>query len=199
MTYYNIQETCEKISFQQDLMKLISKKRLPSQPIIILCIGTDRATGDCLGPIVGTSLTRNSMDATIYGSLISPVHANNLEDTLSNIYLTFEHPFLIAIDACLGTAEHIGYITLQSGSLTPGESLQKQLPNIGDISITGIVNQTSHSNFLILQSTRLHQVMLLANTISVSLASALQMLQMYSTIPTNTQLSPFIKSNETLL
>lgn len=177
MTYYNIEQLQEKLSFQMDLTNLILAKRTDSQPIVILCIGTDRATGDCLGPIIGTSLMVNSMNATVYGSLLTPVHANNLKTIIQEIYVQFENPFIIAIDACLGIPEHIGHITLSSNSLCPGESIQKNLPHIGDISITGIVNQASHSNFLILQSTRLHHVMLLANTISSGLSIALQTIQ----------------------
>lgn len=180
MTYYNIEQIQEKLSFQRDLTNLILSKRNVSQPIVLLCIGTDRATGDCLGPIVGTSLMINSMNATVYGSLLTPVHANNLKTVIKDIYTQFDNPFIIAIDACLGIPEHIGHITLSSNRLSPGESIQQNLPSIGDISITGIVNQASHSNFLILQSTRLHNVMLLANVISSTLSITLQSLQSIS-------------------
>ena len=50
-----------------------------SRPIVVLCIGTDRSTGDSLGPLVGNKLKfliRNKVH--IYGSLECPVHAKNL-------------------------------------------------------------------------------------------------------------------------
>lgn len=30
----------------------------PDTPIVIVCVGTDRSTGDSLGPLVGTALSR---------------------------------------------------------------------------------------------------------------------------------------------
>ena len=38
------------------LEQLLEEKRKKHQPIIILCIGTDRSTGDSLGPLVGSFL-----------------------------------------------------------------------------------------------------------------------------------------------
>ncbi len=93
------------------------------RPIVFLCIGSDRATGDCLGPIIGEQLSsvlsagnrRNGTQkqkAAVYGSLRHTVHAGNLSDTLSSIYNRYSNPFIIAIDASLGVPEHIGFVTL---------------------------------------------------------------------------------------
>ncbi|NSJ87437.1 DUF1256 domain-containing protein [Blautia hansenii] len=47
--------------------------------LVILCIGSDRITGDSLGPLVGHSLSRFSLPhARVYGTLDRPVHALNL-------------------------------------------------------------------------------------------------------------------------
>jgi|GEM_PF-2945695 len=45
-------------------------KDSPGTPVI-LCIGTDRSTGDALGPLVGTMLSQHSLRAAVYGTLIS--------------------------------------------------------------------------------------------------------------------------------
>src|SRR5690554_2687172 len=56
------------------------------QEIVVICIGTDRSTGDSLGPLIGTKLLeRNCRRFSIYGSLEDPVHAKNLEETLLSI------------------------------------------------------------------------------------------------------------------
>lgn len=56
--------------------------------IILLCIGTDRSTGDCLGPLVGYKLKAlNTNDVFIYGTLQNPVHAKNLKDVLKKSIL----------------------------------------------------------------------------------------------------------------
>src|SRR5690625_4070297 len=53
------------------------------QKIIVLCIGTDRSTGDSLGPLTGTFLSQMSLNhIDIFGTLHRPVHALNLEKTL---------------------------------------------------------------------------------------------------------------------
>lgn len=174
MNYYKATEQQTPFLFGKDLKEQIASLRHVSQPIVFVCIGTDRSTGDCLGPMIGTHLQRNRFHLPIYGTLQEPVHAMNLSKYLSHINKTYENPFLVAIDACLGTKEHIGYITLDQGSLFPGESIQKSLPCIGDLAITGIVNHARKSNFLVLQSTRLHLVMQLAMTISKGISFALQ-------------------------
>ncbi len=48
----------------------------------LLCIGTDRGTGDCLGPYVGHRLSSFCFPGIyVYGTLVQPVHALNLCDT----------------------------------------------------------------------------------------------------------------------
>ncbi|MFD2881867.1 DUF1256 domain-containing protein [Paenibacillus rhizoplanae] len=59
----------------------------PDTPIVIICVGTDRSTGDSLGPLVGTTLARfRSPLFHLYGTLEEPVHAINLEETLTLVY-----------------------------------------------------------------------------------------------------------------
>ena len=44
------------------------------------------------------------------------------------------------MDASLGQKKHLGYVTIADGALYPGAAVQKELPPVGDIHITGIVN-----------------------------------------------------------
>lgn len=157
----------------QALKHLIAVKRKKNQPILLLCIGTDRATGDCLGPLIGYKLKNMEPDIKVLGNLNTPVHAKNLDEAVCSIESNTDEPFVIAIDACLGAPEHIGYVTLSPLGVKPGEGVQKDLPVVGDISITGIVNECTSSNSMTLQSTRLNVVMNLADTIADSIAEAL--------------------------
>ena len=102
----------------------------------------------------------------VFGTLSQPVHAGNLTQTMAEIYRSFREPFVIAIDACLGSADHVGYVTVSSMPLFPGQGVDKELPPVGDISITGIVNFTSQTNFNTIQTTRLHTVMELSSYIA---------------------------------
>lgn len=156
------------------LTKALSNIRceIGSRKIVILCIGTDRATGDSLGPLIGYKLSRmnKNSSAVILGTLENPVHACNLCETINHIYGSIVNPFVVAIDACLGSTEHINHITLSKCSLNPGAGVNKILPSVGDISITGIVNRNSCIGLTTLQSTRLYNVMNMADIITRSIS-----------------------------
>ncbi|GAK41470.1 spore protease YyaC [Paenibacillus urinalis] len=142
--------------------------------IVIVCIGTDRSTGDCLGPLVGTALSEhNSPFFHLYGTLEDPVHAMNLQDTLTMIYSKHRDPYIIGIDACLGQASSVGCIQVASGPLKPGAGVNKELPPVGDIHLTGIVNVGGFMEYFVLQNTRLSLVVRMSNIIAHSLYAAL--------------------------
>ncbi|MBU5594452.1 spore protease YyaC [Amphibacillus sp. MSJ-3] len=145
---------------------------LPKQPtdFVIVCIGSDRSTGDALGPITGSLLTkRKQSNYIVYGTLQSPIHALNLKKQLKQIDQRHPDAFVIGIDACLGKASSIGYINASIGALKPGLALKKDLPEVGHFHLTGIVNATSPVDFLTLQNTRLHLVIQQAEIISRAL------------------------------
>ena len=87
-----------------------------------------------------------------------PVHAVNLKTTLDEIYNSYKNPYIIALDACLGRVDSVGCITLAEGPLKPGTAVQKDLPEVGDIHITGIVNINGFMQYMVLQNTRLNIV-----------------------------------------
>lgn len=146
-----------------------------SLPPVFLCIGSDRVAGDSLGPIIGTRLSSLLPDQfSIYGTLEHPVHALNLSETLRSIYEKHPDRLLIAIDASLGTKKHQGYVTVAHGSLSPGAGVNKTLESAGDISITGIVNINNRFSHLMLQSTRLSVVMMLAECIAKGICLSCQ-------------------------
>lgn len=146
------------------------------RPIILLCIGTDRATGDCLGPLIGQQLSKTVQikNVIVYGTLEQPVHARNLSQILSEIHNHYQNPYIIAIDASLGVPEHIGFVTLGTGSLRPGAGVRKPLPDTGNIHITGIVNALSSNNLRTLQTTRLATVTHMSDFIAKGLLAGLQ-------------------------
>ncbi|MFW6238074.1 MAG: spore protease YyaC [Halanaerobiales bacterium] len=141
--------------------------------LLVICIGTDRSTGDSLGPLTGTFLQQESyLPAHILGCLDHPVHASNLEKTISRIENDYIHPFTIAIDAGLGKQNSVGYIDVKKGPLQPGTGVNKNLSEIGDMHITGLVNVGGYMEYLVLQSTRLSLVMDMAGIISRALKSS---------------------------
>jgi putative sporulation protein YyaC len=155
-----------------------------NRPIVIVCVGTDRSTGDALGPLVGTKLKeKKQFSFHVYGTLDEPIHAVNLEEQLSFIKKKHIDSFIIGIDACLGRLKSVGDITINEGPLKPGAGVKKELPDVGEIHITGIVNVSGFMEYLVLQNTRLSLVMKLANTIADGLSLTEIALQRPKTVP----------------
>ncbi|CAG7654135.1 spore protease YyaC [Paenibacillus allorhizosphaerae] len=152
-----------------------SLQQVPAhQPIVVVCVGTDRSTGDALGPLVGTHLKKQNIDGLhLYGTLEHPVHAMNLNDTLTTIHQHFNNPYIIAVDACLGQLTSVGFIQIGQGPVKPGAGVNKDLPPVGDMHVTGIVNVGGFMEYFVLQNTRLSLVMTMAETIAKSFYSAL--------------------------
>lgn len=145
-----------------------------NRSIIFLCIGTDRVTGDTLGPLIGYKLKNlRKNNIFVYGTLENPVHSCNLVEILNKIDENFTHPYIIAIDACLGTVQNIGKVFIENKPLNPGLAVNKDLPPVGDMSITGVVNISGYLEFMVLQNTRLYTVMTLADCISNGISSVI--------------------------
>ncbi|MGI6119626.1 MAG: spore protease YyaC [Desulfosporosinus sp.] len=161
----HVDDYSAKAKLETRLSDLFAAKQ--KQPTVILCIGTDRSTGDALGPLIGTHLSRlNLPKLNVFGTLDKPVHATNLLDNMELISQAFINPFIIAIDACLGRIDSIGYITLADGPLKPGAGVRKQLPEVGEAHITGIVNVGGFMEYVVLQNTRLNLVWRMSENIS---------------------------------
>lgn len=142
-------------------LKMLIPNGQKLEDVIFLCIGTDRSTGDSLGPYIGTKLKEKGYK-NVYGTLDEPVHAMNLEETIANFS---KDKFVIAFDACLGHSASVGYIQVVNGPLRPGAGVGKNLPHVGDIHMTGIVNVGGFMEYFVLQNTRLSLVMQLGNKI----------------------------------
>jgi putative sporulation protein YyaC len=139
---------------------------------VFACIGTDRSTGDSLGPLVGSKLAANGYN--VIGTLEEPLHAANLEERLGKVPA---EKTVIAIDACLGKVESVGSVNVINGPLKPGEGVGKKLHSVGDYSIKGIVNASSGNkelNHLTVMSTRLSVVVKLAGLISSAIMDVIK-------------------------
>lgn len=140
---------------------------------VLLCIGTDRSTGDALGPLVGSKVAAGgSSYYHVYGTLAEPVHAANLKEKLREIYRHHRDPLVIAVDASLGYPENVGYINVGTGPLLPGAGVNKTLPPVGHLHVTAVVNVGGFMEYLVLQNTRLSVVMRLADIIAAALLAA---------------------------
>lgn len=161
---FNNQEAIHAHYTHPQASKIISDMLITYLPssytqIIALCIGTDRSTGDSLGPLTGTLFSRmNPLRMQVYGTLHEPIHAINLQDSISYIYRAYNNPFIIAIDASLGKNSSVGHLITNHGSIRPGSALKKDLTPVGDAYLTGVVNIGGVMDYAVLQSTRLSTV-----------------------------------------
>ena len=133
---------------------------------IIVNIGSDLVLGDSLGPLVGTFLKSKGLRSYIYGTLNNPITAKEVE--YATLYLRKMHPksFVIAVDAAIGTAEDVGLIRVLNRGIKPGLGVNKDLSEIGDVSIIGIVAAKSFNNIELFNETRLNLVYKMANVIA---------------------------------
>ena len=156
------------------LQKCIRMVERPWRELVFLCIGSDRITGDSLGPLVGHLLSRHIWQHSfIYGTLDEPVHALNLAGQLEKIKKKHPSALVVAVDASLGSQKHVGYITVGLGPIHPGAGVRKELPDVGDIFITGIINASGTLEHFLLQTTRLSTVISMADSITQGILMAL--------------------------
>ncbi|OOM11990.1 spore protease YyaC [Clostridium saccharobutylicum] len=147
-------------------------KNYISQDTIIVCIGTDKCIGDCLGPLVGSLLTENFFPLPVYGTLSYPIHALNIDERLNEIYSKHPNASIIGVDACLGNEEDIGKIRIRDYAIHPGKGVGKELPEVGIASVIGIVDSSDNSEFFFSRSIRLSFIMNMAKTITRLLIEA---------------------------
>lgn len=153
----------------------VSRLGRPSRGIVVVCVGTDRSTGDALGPLAGHRLKGLvPAQAPVFGTLEDPVHAGNLAERMIEISRRFPGHTVVAVDACLGSLENVGTICVGQGALRPGAGVNKVLPPVGDLHVTGVVNVGGFMEYFVLQNTRLHLVMKMSGVIAEGLAGLLQ-------------------------
>lgn len=139
---------------------------------VIVCIGTDRCIGDCLGPLVGTYLKENFFPMPVFGTVSEPIHALNIDKRLNEIKIQYPKATIIGVDACLGDNESIGEVQARDYPIHPGKGVGKSLPDVGKASIIGIVDSSDSSELFTNRNIRLDLIMGLSKVISHSIIHA---------------------------
>jgi len=107
---------------------------------VVVCIGSDKVSGDMLGPLVGSSLREEyGLGCPVYGAVGESVNGRNLAEYLA--MLRDRHPAasVIAVDAALGKADDVGTIRLKRGGIRAGGAMEKPHGRVGDVGIVGVV------------------------------------------------------------
>lgn len=146
-----------------------------NKPPVIVCIGSDLAIGDSLGPITGSMLKfkTQGLPVFLYGTLATPITAKEIKYMRAFLKETHKGSPIIAVDAAVGQEGDIGLIKISNTPLQPGAGANKQLGNIGDLSIMGVVAEKSIANYGLLNTTRLNLVYTMSEIISNALSSLL--------------------------
>lgn len=141
--------------------------------LVFLCIGTDRMTGDCFGPLVGNrikeAIVNNNINCTVYGDLENPLIYSDVDKSIKEISEKCKNPCIIAIDAALSKESNIGKILVRKGGLRFGEAINKGRREVGNISIKAIIGRNykrAYKNMELLQNTSLNFVMNLVDIVS---------------------------------
>ncbi len=176
---------CDGLTMALDtaLKDLLSQKLTPRRfsdgnfnaPPVVVCVGSDLAVGDSLGPLVGSMLKYKTqgLGVFIYGTLGAPVTAKEIKYLRPFLKDTHPSAQIVAVDAAVGEQGDIGLIKLINKPLWPGAGAQKKLGAVGDVSILGIVAEKSLANYGLLNTTRLNLVYSMAQIISDALSQLL--------------------------
>ena len=147
------------------------KETLP----VFVCIGSDLAIGDSLGPITGSMIKYNTqgLHLYLYGTLPSPVTAKEISYMRKFLRETHKGAPVVAIDAAVGETDDVGLIKLIDKPLKPGAGANKKLGAIADVSILGVVSEKSLHSYGIFNTTRLNLVYKMSEIISCAVGDYL--------------------------
>lgn len=167
-TYISINEKYAQQGINKALYETISNVHKEYKRIAVVGIGTDRSTGDSFGPLVGHMLSHFKIyDFDVYGTLREPVHALNIKEVIQKI--DQKNTLIISVDASLGRPELVGYIGISNEPIKPGSGVGKDLPPIGDISISGVVTIGGVMPQILLQCVSLGLVYSMAEMTSLAI------------------------------
>lgn len=159
--------------FSKNLRELTQEKEFSE--IIIVCIGTDRITGDSFGPLVGYKLKylyKETNYINVFGDLDNTINSKNIVNLIRLIKNKYSNPFIIALDSTLARDEDIGKIIVEKGSITIGSALDKRVAYIGDLSVKAVVARNlkiPSKNFSMLQNIPLGRVMKMVDVVSTGI------------------------------
>ncbi|MFB9331013.1 DUF1256 domain-containing protein [Paenibacillus aurantiacus] len=146
----------------------IAARHPDPEGLAIVCIGTDRSTGDSYGTWVGTLLAERGWK-NVVGTLAAPCDAEHYGVLTQSLP---QERVVIAVDAGLGKADGVGGFLVAAGPLYPSRATGGQLAPVGDYSIGGIVGPLSAKPYWSLQRASLYQVIGMARDTAEAISQA---------------------------
>lgn len=110
--------------------------------ILFLCIGSEKISGDSLGPMVGTLLKEKyKVPYPVIGTEEHPVNGINISRYKEHIKKYFPTHKIVAIDAALGEEKDLWSIRFREGGIKAGGAVGTNNTMIGDVGILGVVGE----------------------------------------------------------
>lgn len=170
--------------FVWELDNIINLKKINNN-IVFLCIGTNKVTGDCFGPYVGTFLKKSFnefQNIKIIGDLNNDITYNEIKNLEKIIENECKNSLIIVIDSALSDKENIGKVFVQNRGLKYAEGLRKQNNRIGNISIKAVVGKNANNsfrNFKTLKGVSIESVQTLSNFVARGIIEVMNKKEIY--------------------
>jgi len=106
---------------------------------VIVCVGTDKISGDSLGPMVGSILRSRHVPCPVFGvegCTVNGVNLDRYRDFLARYYPGVP---VVAVDAALGDASEVGQIRYRLGGVFAGGALGRRCAGLGNLAVLGVV------------------------------------------------------------
>lgn len=167
-----INKCCSNLKELRRHLKNNLPKDMTVDNTVFLAFGTDRSTGDSLGPFVGQFLSQYGLN--VLGTIDEPLHSQNLTQRIEEIKDQYQYQFSIDCSVLPETlpSTFIGKVFLKNKGIRPGSVVDKQVDSIGHFSISCPLVRKESVPFmtaLSLQNVRLSEVISLSQMIASGL------------------------------
>lgn len=126
-------------SFAFSCIKRVADVHNLGMKCVIVCVGSDKISGDSLGPMVGSLLRSRHVPCPVYGVEGCTVNGVNLPHYRSFLQRHYPNVPVIAVDAALGRPDEVGQIRYRLGGVQAGGALGRQEDGLGELAILGVV------------------------------------------------------------
>ena len=112
--------------------------------LLFLCIGSEKISGDCIGPIVGTLLKEKyRIPYPVLGTEDNSVNGANIRAYRDNIKKYFPDYKIIAVDSAVGDDKDLWTLKIREGGVRAGGALNPSVEYYGEVGILAVVGSKS--------------------------------------------------------
>lgn len=136
-------------------LKIANMYLSTTNPIVIMCVGSDKIVGDMLGVIVGERLIEKRLSNTyVYGRIDSPITQKNIQQFYGNIKTKHPYSKILVVDSLLGDIDEIGNVKMTKSGAYAGAEFGTGT-YVGDYSLLGVVSPKGVNALTFLSSVKI--------------------------------------------